>query len=98
MAIFHQCNASKRHRVFAAALRFFVFVAIRAMVVCESVMTAGVAAELAARISEECFDFLDSPVVRVAGEDIPIPVAPELEKLCVPYPQLIIRTARRLMR
>ncbi len=70
----------------------------RAMVVCESVMTAGVAAELAARISEECFDFLDSPVVRVAGEDIPIPVAPELEKLCVPYPQLIVRTARRLMR
>ena len=42
-------------------------------------MTAGVAAELAARISEECFDYLENPVVRVAGEDIPISVSVELE-------------------
>lgn len=42
----------------------------KAMVVSEGVMTAGVAAELAARITEECFDYLEQPVVRVAGEDI----------------------------
>jgi pyruvate dehydrogenase E1 component beta subunit len=41
----------------------------KAMVVSEGVMTAGVAAELAARITEECFDYLEQPVVRVAGED-----------------------------
>ena len=38
-------------------------------------LTAGVAAELSARISEECFDFLEEAVVRVAGEDIPISVS-----------------------
>ena len=68
----------------------------RAMVVSESVLTAGVAAELAARISEECFDYLENPVVRVAGEDIPIPVSPKLEASSVPSPQLIAQTAERL--
>jgi len=69
----------------------------RAMVVTESAMTSGVAAELAARISEECFDFLENPVVRVAGEDIPISVSVELEKNSVPGPALIEETARRLV-
>jgi len=69
----------------------------RAMVVSEGVMTAGVAAELAARISEECFDFLEDPVVRVAGEDIPISVSPGLESGSVPGPRLIAETAERLL-
>ncbi|MGB5841823.1 MAG: pyruvate dehydrogenase complex E1 component subunit beta, partial [Brucella anthropi] len=56
----------------------------KAMVVSEGVMTAGVAAELAARITEECFDYLEQPVVRVAGEDIPISVSQELETGSVP--------------
>jgi pyruvate dehydrogenase E1 component beta subunit len=70
----------------------------RAMVVSEAPLTAGVAAELAARISEECFDFLENPVVRVAGEDIPISVSVELERNSVPTPELIAATARRLVR
>ena len=69
----------------------------RVMVVSEGVMTAGVAAELAARISEECFDHLEDPVIRVAGEDIPISVSTALETGSVPGPQLIVETARRLM-
>jgi pyruvate dehydrogenase E1 component beta subunit len=68
------------------------------MVVSEAPMTAGVAAELAARISEECFDFLEDPVVRVAGEDIPISVSVELERNSVPTRDLIAATARRLVR
>jgi pyruvate/2-oxoglutarate/acetoin dehydrogenase E1 component len=70
----------------------------RAMVVTESVMTAGVAAELAARISEECFEFLEEPVVRVAGEDIPISVSPALESGSVPDVALIEDVAGRMMR
>ena len=70
----------------------------RAMVVSEAPLTAGVAAELAARISEECFDFLENPVLRVAGEDIPIPVAAELERAAVPGPDLIAEMALRLLR
>lgn len=69
----------------------------RAMVVSEAVMTAGVAAELAARITEECFDFLEDPVVRVAGEDIPISVSPLLEQNSVPTPALIVETARKML-
>lgn len=70
----------------------------RAMVVTESVMTAGVAAELSARISEECFDFLEEPVVRVAGEDIPISVSPALEAGSVPDAALIEDVAGRMVR
>lgn len=69
----------------------------KAMVVSEGVLTAGVAAELAARISEECFDFLERPVLRVAGEDIPIAVSPALEAASVPGPGLIRDAARRLL-
>lgn len=68
----------------------------RAMVVSEGVMTCGVAAELSARITEECFDFLEDPVVRVAGEDIPISVSPLLEQNSVPTPELITDIARKM--
>ena len=60
-------------------------------------MTAGVAAELAARITEECFDFLEDPVVRIAGEDIPISVSVDLEKHSVPDADLVVETVRRLV-
>ncbi len=69
----------------------------RAMVVSEGVMTSGVAAELAARITEECFDFLEDPVVRIAGEDIPISVSPLLESNSVPTPDLIADAARMML-
>lgn len=78
-------------------LRPLVERAGRAMVVSEGVMTAGVAAELAARITEECFDFLEDPVIRVAGEDIPISVSPLLEANSVPTPDLIAEAARMML-
>ncbi len=68
----------------------------RAIVLSEGAITCGVAAELAARISEECFDYLEEPVVRVAGEDIPISVSAELEKHSVPTPELVIETAGKM--
>lgn len=61
----------------------------RAMVMSEAAMTGGFAAEISARISERCFDYLEEPVLRVAGEDIPIPLSPGLERAAVPSPQLI---------
>lgn len=69
----------------------------RVMVVSEGAMTAGVAAELAARISEECFDHLEDPVLRVAGEDIPISVSTVLETGSVPGVELIRETAMRML-
>jgi len=69
----------------------------KAMVVSEGVMTAGVAAELSARITEECFDFLEEPVIRVAGEDIPISVSGSLEKNSVPSPEFVSDVARKML-
>ena len=70
----------------------------RAIALSEGVLTAGVAAELAARITEECFDYLENPVVRIAGEDIPIPVSPTLESGSIPSAAFVAETARRLVR
>jgi acetoin:2,6-dichlorophenolindophenol oxidoreductase subunit beta len=64
----------------------------RAMVVTEAHLTGGFSAELSARIHESCFDHLEEPVARVAGEDIPIPVSPPLERNSVPNAQLIAET------
>ena len=69
----------------------------KAVVVSEGALTAGVAAELAARITEECFDFLHEPVIRIAGEDVPISVSQELETSSVPSSALIEEYARRLV-
>ena len=69
----------------------------KAMVVTESPLTCGVAAELAARISEECFDYLEQPVVRLGGEDIPISVSAELEAGSVPSAALIEQVAKRML-
>lgn len=69
----------------------------RAVVVSEGPLTAGVAAELAARITEECFDFLHEPVIRIAGEDIPISVSQALEAGSVPSAASIAEFARRLV-
>lgn len=70
----------------------------RALVVSEGCLTAGVASELAARIQEECFDWLEEPVTRLAGEDVPIPVAPALESGSIPSAASIAETARLMMR
>lgn len=70
----------------------------RALVVSEDCLTAGVSAELSARIQEHAFDFLEEPVLRLAGEDIPVPVSPVLEQASVPSVERIVSTARLLMR
>ena len=70
----------------------------RALVVTEDCLTAGVSAELSARIMEGAFEFLEEPVLRLAGEDIPIPVAPSMEKEAVPSVDRIFSTAKLLLR
>ncbi|HUC09977.1 MAG TPA: pyruvate dehydrogenase complex E1 component subunit beta [Stellaceae bacterium] len=57
---------------------------------------AGVGAELAARIMEDCFDWLDAPVRRVTGKDVPLPYAANLEHLAVPQVEDIVAAAREV--
>ena len=45
---------------------------------------AGVSSEIAMQIMEHCFDYLDAPVERVTGKDVPMPYAENLEKLALP--------------
>lgn len=68
----------------------------RCLVVHEAVRRGGIGAELAALITERAFDFLDGPVERLAGLDVPIPYAPDLEKAAVPQEDDIVMTVRRM--
>ncbi len=69
----------------------------RALIVCEDCKTAGVSAEIMARVTEECFDFLQAPPRRVAAADTPVPCADTLEKAALPDAQNIIDAATALI-
>ena len=56
----------------------------------------GVGAEIAAELSIRCFDDLDAPITRVAGKDVPMPYAANLEKLALPSVEDIILAARQV--
>lgn len=71
----------------------------RAMVVHEAVEMGGFGGEIVARIaSSEAFDYLEAPIRRLAGLDIPIPYNRELERATVPQVENIILEARKLVR
>jgi len=57
---------------------------------------AGIGSEIAAIMMEECFDWLDAPVKRVAGKDVPLPYAANLERLAVPQVEDIVAAAREV--
>ena len=65
-----------------------------AVVVHEGHLFGGLGGEIAARIAEACFDFLDAPVLRVANREVPQPYATNLEKLVVPNPERIAAAVR----
>ncbi|MBM09550.1 MAG: pyruvate dehydrogenase complex E1 component subunit beta [Magnetovibrio sp.] len=56
--------------------------------------TCGIGSEIATRIMEEAFDFLDAAVKRVTGEDVPMPYAANLEALALPNAEKIIAAAK----
>jgi pyruvate dehydrogenase E1 component subunit beta len=55
---------------------------------------SGVGAEIAARVMEEAFDYLDAPVMRVTGRDVPMPYAANLEKLALPSVAEVVEAAK----
>ncbi len=57
---------------------------------------AGMGSEVAAVIMEQAFDYLDAPVKRVAGADVPLPYAANLERLALPQSAHIIEAAREV--
>jgi pyruvate dehydrogenase E1 component beta subunit len=57
---------------------------------------AGIGAEIAMTVTEHCFDWLDAPPARVAGLDVPMPYAANLEKLALPQPNWVVDAVKKL--
>jgi len=55
---------------------------------------SGIGAEIAALVMEEAFDHLDAPVKRVAGKDVPLPYAANLERLALPQVEDVVAAAK----
>ncbi|MFA6279959.1 MAG: pyruvate dehydrogenase complex E1 component subunit beta [Bdellovibrionales bacterium] len=68
----------------------------RLVAVEESWPFAGIGSEIAAQMMEHAFDYLDAPMVRVHGADVPMPYAANLEKLALPQPSDIVDAVRQV--
>jgi pyruvate dehydrogenase E1 component beta subunit len=66
----------------------------RAVAVEEGWQQCGIGSEIAARIMEQAFDYLDAPVARVSGKDVPMPYAANLEKLALPSVAEVVEAAK----
>ena len=65
----------------------------RAVIVEEGWPHGGVGANLAALIQEQAFDYLDAPVQRVTGADVPMPYSKPLEQAAMPHPEHVVQAA-----
>ena len=70
----------------------------RAVVVEEGWRTGGVGGEIVSLIMENGFDYLDAPVRRISGQDVPMPYAKNLEKLAIPQLDDIITVVKDILR
>jgi 2-oxoisovalerate dehydrogenase E1 component beta subunit len=68
----------------------------RALILHEASLTGGLGGEIAAIISQEAFEWLDAPVVRVASLDTPVPYSPPLEDYYLPQVKDVLDAARKL--
>jgi pyruvate dehydrogenase E1 component beta subunit len=68
----------------------------RAVVVYEDWRSGGFGAEIASRISEDCFDDLDAQVIRVGGLNVPMPYARVLELQCIPDENDVLAAVRKI--
>jgi len=67
----------------------------RAIIIDEGHQSFGITAEIASRINEKAFYYLDAPVQRIGAMDVPVPFSPVLEDLTVPNPQIVAERALR---
>lgn len=68
----------------------------RAVIVQEAPRLCGMAAEIGMMIEENCFDDLDAPIIRLTGEDVPVPFADSLECEIWPTVEEIVSTVREI--
>ncbi|OSQ43116.1 alpha-ketoacid dehydrogenase subunit beta [Thalassospira sp. MCCC 1A01428] len=70
----------------------------RAIVIDEGHQSYGITAEIASRIAEKAFYYLDAPVLRMGAMDVPVPFSPALEDLTVPTAKGVADRARAIVR
>ncbi len=69
----------------------------RAVVVEEGWKSFGIGSEIASRIYEECFDYVDAPVKRVAQDEVPLPYNRTLEQAALPQPEDVIAAVKEVL-
>ena len=69
----------------------------KAILLHEATRTGGIGAEIAAVLSERCFEYLDGPLMRVTAPDTPVPYSPPLEEFFLPNAEKVCRVARALV-
>ena len=69
----------------------------RCVTIEEGYPQSGVGAEIVARIMERAFDYLDAPVIRITGKDVPMPYAANLEKLALPNVGEVVAAAKAVL-
>ena len=69
----------------------------RALIVEEDWVTAGMGAEIAARIGKDAFDYLDAPVERIGAVEVPLPYSKPLEALALPEENQVIARVKEMM-
>jgi 2-oxoisovalerate dehydrogenase E1 component beta subunit len=70
----------------------------RCLIVHEDTRTGGIAGEIAMRVSERAFEWLDAPVLRVTALDTPVPYSPPLEDYFLPQVSDIVSACKYLVR
>jgi pyruvate dehydrogenase E1 component beta subunit len=69
----------------------------RVVVVEEGWKSFGVGSEVASRVYEEAFDYLDAPIQRVAQLEVPLPYNQNLEQLAIPKPEWVIKAVKEVL-
>jgi len=69
----------------------------RVVITHEATLTAGFGAEIAARIADKAFEYLDAPIRRIAAFDAPVPMAPPLEQAMLPSKEKLLDTCRQVL-
>lgn len=67
------------------------------LIVHEACLTGGFGGEIAARIGEELFDYLDAPVTRIGAKDVPIPFSPVMENFVLPQVNDIVNGVKKVL-
>jgi pyruvate dehydrogenase E1 component beta subunit len=67
------------------------------LIVHEACLTGGFGGEIAARIGEELFDYLDAPVMRIGAKDVPIPFSPVMEDFVLPKVSDVVEGVKKVL-